>query len=141
MNGQFVLGQVAGREASVLNSVTIAFYDYRYDSVQEAEKVDSLERGKAFSVVFSTRESLDSGDWHVVGNRAIAVSIDDMPYENLRSSSFVGAKVIGSGILDEFLNAFYALMPWDDWKDPQYLDRLLLSPSKKPLHLIFRKAS
>lgn len=137
-NGQFVLGQIVGREAKVLNSATVAFYDYRFDAEDEAKKVGSLQREKAFSVVFSTRESLDSGDWHVVENREVGVSIEDMPYEHLRSSGYVGAKVVGSGILDEFLNAYYGLAPWDDWKDPQYLDRLLLSPSKKPSNLVFK---
>jgi len=47
--------------------------------------------------------------------------------------------VIGSAIVNEFLNAYYALQPWDDWKDPHYLDSLLVSPDKKPTKLLYKK--
>jgi hypothetical protein len=135
---RFVLGQIVGREAEVLNSVSVAFYDLRCDAIQEAQDISSLDLEKIFSILFVTRESLDSGDWQIVGSCAINIPKEWMPYEHLRSKRFVGAKVIGSGIIDEFLNAYYALVPWDDWKDPQYLDRLLLSVDKKPSRLLFK---
>ena len=30
------------------------------------------------------------------------------------------------------------LAPWDDWHDPFYLDKLLLSPDKKPKNVILK---
>lgn len=137
-NEQYVLGQIVGREAKVLNSVTVAFYDQTFSEEKEAAYVSSLDRERIFSVVFSTRESLDSGDWHVVGKQGINLTAEELPYEHLRGVGFVGAKIFGSGILEEFLNAFYALVPWDDWQDPNYLDQLLISPSKKPQNLIYK---
>jgi hypothetical protein len=53
---------------------------------------------------------------------------------------FVGASVHGSGILNEFVNAFYGLTPWDDWHDPYYLDHLLVSPEKKPVQRLVYKS-
>jgi len=44
----------------------------------------------------------------------------------------------GAGIVNEFLNAYYALRAWDDWYDPAYFDGLLLSPEKKPTRLMFK---
>jgi hypothetical protein len=32
----------------------------------------------------------------------------------------------------QFLDAFRGLAPWDAFKNPAYLDRLLVSPAKKP---------
>jgi hypothetical protein len=81
---------------------------------------------------------LDCGIWRVVENKEVAVPRSWLPYESLRSSGFINAKIIGSKNVTEFLNAFYGLVPWDDWKDPAYLDKLLLSPKKKPPHLIFK---
>jgi hypothetical protein len=37
---------------------------------------------------------------------------------------------------EEFLDAFCGLSPWDAFKDPEYLDGLLVSPAKKPISRI-----
>jgi len=58
--------------------------------------------------------------------------VEAAPYETLRRSGFIGAKVRGSGIVEEFVNAFYGFAPWDDWYVPDYLDAFLISASKKP---------
>jgi regulator of RNase E activity RraB len=63
-----------------------------------------------------------------------------LPYEHLRSNGFVGAKIIGSGIVNRFLNAYYGFEAWDDWHDPNYLDTLLISPTKRPKHPILKKS-
>ena len=52
---------------------------------------------------------------------------------------WVGAKVIGSGNVNKFMNAYFGLSLWDDWHDPTYLDRLLVSPEKRPAKLILKK--
>ncbi len=91
-----------------------------------------------FSLLFTTRDLLDSGDWKVVTNTPIELPRKRLPYEDLRSSGFIGAKVIGSRIVAEFANAYCALAPWNDWHDPNYLDRLLLSPDLKPKTLVFK---
>jgi hypothetical protein len=135
-DGQFVIGQIIGREAQVLNSVTVAFFDQRVPSPQEPTELDWR---RIFSVVFATREQLDRGSWKVVSRRSVTVPKDLFPYEGLRTSGFVGAKVIGSGILNEFVDAYYGLVPWDNWKDPNYLDGLLVAPDKKPIDRIVLK--
>lgn len=138
LDGRYVIGQIVGQEKDILNSVSIAFYDLRYDGDElESENID-LDPKKIFSLVFSTRDLLDSGKWKVIGNQSVPISDNERPYEQLRESGFIGANVVGSGNLEEFLNAFYALLPWDDWYDPNYLDTLLSSPEKKPSNLIYK---
>lgn len=136
-DGKSVVAQIIGREAEVLNSVTIAFFDVRVSNPEEISSIDLIPES-VFSTVFATRDLLDSGDWRVVENRRVIIPVRMFPHEDNRASGFAGAKVIGSGILNEFLNAFYSLTPWDDWKDPDYLDNLLLDPSKKPSNLLFK---
>ncbi len=137
-DGKYVIGQIVGQEQQALNSVTVAFHDIRVDTEEEARKIESMEFAKIFSIVFATRESLDFGQWKIIGHQTVRIPVKYMPYENLRNSGFIGAKIIGSGILDEFINAFYALTPWDNWHNPAYLDELLLSPDKKPSNLIYK---
>ena len=38
-----------------------------------------------------------------------------------------------------FLNATFGLEPWDNWKDPNYLDSLLLDPTTRPADVILKK--
>jgi hypothetical protein len=137
-DGKLVVGQIVGQEQSVLNSVSLAFFDTRFDSMDEAG-VASIGPETAFAVLFTSRDLLDSGDWKVVGHRHPVIPQAMRPYEHLRKGGFIGANVIGSGNVQKFLNAFYGLSPWDGWKDPQYLDRLLISPTKKPLKLLYKR--
>jgi hypothetical protein len=55
-----------------------------------------------------------------------------------RSRGWVGAKVIGSANVADFLAAYHCLVPWDDWKDPSYLDHLLIGPEKKPTNVLLK---
>lgn len=129
-NGDSCVGQVIGREAHVLNSAVIALFDFKGDWARM--EIPSLEMGALFSAVFVTRDLLDSGRWKVVDRRDTGGVVEASPYETLRTSGFIGAKVRGSSIVEEFVNAFYGLAPWDDWYVPDYLDAFLMSANKKP---------
>lgn len=138
-DAKLALGQIIGQEPGVLNSVTIALFDERYEALPEVRKGHHASSKSLYSVLFTTRDLLDSGHWPVAGKAEIEISKDLYPYEHLRGEGFVGAKVIGSGIVNKFVNAYYGLTPWDDWKDPYYLDQLLLSPQKKPVERLLLK--
>src|SRR5215471_2046593 len=116
---------------------SFAFFDHRTDHPEEAMETNLSSSG-VFSVVFATRDLLDSGAWRIVGRRPVELPSEMFPYENTREAGWVGAKVIGSGNLNEFVNAYFGLTPWDDWKDPTYLDKLLISPDKKPKKLLLK---
>ncbi len=138
-DGRYAVGQIVGREAGALNSASVAFFDQRCDRPEDAPDLP-LALDRVISVVFSTRDLLDSWTWRVVGNQPVTVPKRLLPHEATRASGWTGAKVIGSGILRQFLDAYFGLAPWDDWHDPTYLDRLLLSPDKKPKDLILKAA-
>ena len=140
-DGRYSVGQVVVREPKLLNSVSIALFDLRFDSVGSAAVTALPKAESAFAVLFCTRDLLDSGHWKVVGNGPASIPQRMQPYEHLRGTGFVGAKVVGSANINEFVNAFYGLSPWDDWKDPQYLDRLLISSAKKPKNLLYKRAA
>lgn len=130
-DGSKMLGQVLGVEPMVLNSVACALFDQRADG--GAPIVDNL-----VAVMLTTRDLLDNSVWEVIGSAAVEVPKVHFPYESLRSESFVGAEVIGSRNVGEFANAFFGLSPWDDWADPEYLDKLLISKDKKPKKLLYK---
>jgi Immunity protein 26 len=138
-DGKYVLGQIVGHEVSALNSASCAFFNFRVSDAAGIQRINELPVQNVFSVLFVTRDLLDSGKWKVVGARRVSIPKDMQPFEDLREKGFVGAKITGSGIVVEFLNAFYGLLPWDDWHDPQYLDSLLISKEKKPVDLVFKR--
>jgi hypothetical protein len=138
LDGKYAIGQIVGREPEVLNSVSVALFDQRVDRAEEAIDGD-LSESRAFSILFSTRDLLDGGAWKVVGACPVEIPPARMPFEHVRVGGFVGAKVIGSGIVRQLVDAYFCLAPWDDWYDPQYLDKLLVSPDRLPQHRILIK--
>jgi hypothetical protein len=138
LDGAECIGQIVGQEREVLNSVSCAFFDRRIHNKSDLENIQTLPPELVFAVLFVTRDLLDSGLWRVIGQFPVTLPRDYFPYEQLRASGYIGAKVIGSKNVNDFLNAFYGLMPWDDWKDPAYLDKLLISSGKKPAHLKYK---
>lgn len=141
-DGKYSVGQVIGREREALNSVTCAFYGIRLDEKPTGRVDLELPTRKVIAIHFVTPESLNFGMWIVVGHAEPANTemFDDI-LGQLKRDGFVGATVTGSGIIREFLDAFFGLAPWDDWADPNYLDTLLISPDKKPKHLLYKPRS
>jgi hypothetical protein len=45
-----------------------------------------------------------------------------------------------AALAEDFLNAFYALIPWDNYYIPEYLDKYLIDISKKPKNIILIKS-
>lgn len=133
-DGKFAIGQVVGQEPNVLNSASVALFGERVDCVEDVAKV-TLSTANVFTVQFVTRDLLDSGVWQIVQRRPVSLP---GPHEDKRSSGFVGAKVIGSGILRKFVNAYFGLYPWDEWHEPDYLDKLLIAPDRKPKSVKYR---
>jgi hypothetical protein len=44
-----------------------------------------------------------------------------------------------AGIAEKLLDAYNALVPWDYWHDPAYFDKLLASPERKPMNVLYKK--
>jgi len=136
-DGSGLLGQVLQAEPGAMNSVSCAFYDQSVDG-SALPGVVSPNPESLISVLFVTRELIDSGRWRIIGSCPICVPRSLYPYESLRVKSFVGAKIIGGGIVEKFANAIRGLRAWDDWHNPHYLDGLLISPQKKPANLVYK---
>lgn len=137
-DGTFSLGQIVAFEPEALNSVVCGFYDCIVQEYQfEAGEMD-LRQEDLVAMLFTTRDLLDSGDWPIVGHVAPANidSFADLP--DLRAKRFVGAKIVGSGNIVKMMNAMQGLYPWNAFHEPNYLDKLLISPEKKPANPLFR---
>jgi hypothetical protein len=134
-DGTYAIGQILDLQMN--NVVRCAFFDERNKNQQKANM--SCNINNLISLVATTREQLDFGIWKISGNKKIEIPVSNYPNEKFRNNGWIGAKVYDAAVIEEFLDAFYTLVPWDDWADPNYLDKLLLDKTKKPNKLIHIK--
>jgi len=129
-DGTFAQGQVLIAAKRAMNSAVCGFTSNRYKETPFSLLVPSLQ--ETIAILFVTRDLLDSGRWQINSNQANAWGADHIHFHELESNGFVGVNIIGSGIVENLLNAYHGLEPWNDFQDPKYLDGLLLSPKLKP---------
>ena len=126
----FAVGQVLEVRPILMNSFTCAFFDTR---VSSADSIDfPLERASVLSCQFVTRDAFNRGHWKRTFKVAPRIREADLPYRDRERSGWIGAKVIGSGIMTSFLNACFGLGNWTEMKDPKYYDALLFSGRQRP---------
>ncbi|WP_395743660.1 Imm26 family immunity protein [Prosthecobacter sp.] len=140
-DGSASLGHIVAQEREMLNSVTCAFYDTKVPDTCPPHAPPLPREDALIACLFTTHDLLSTGIWTVIGHSPPQVSRAQLPHEDCRRKGWVGAKMRGSGIVRQFLDAYYCLAPWDDWADPKYLDAFLIDPSKKPNDLIYVKTT
>jgi hypothetical protein len=133
-DGGQAVGQVTAYEPAMLNSVSCIL-----TSLRAWTPGVSIPASSVIASLFTTYDLLTKGRWEILGTAAIPITQADFPYEGLRTANWVGAKMIGSRNVEAFLNAWFGLVPWDDWADPNYLDRLLFRGVGRSASAIFKK--
>jgi Immunity protein 26 len=131
-DGSYSLGQVVGREAQVLNSITCAFYKTRLsaDALHSIRAVPDQE--DLIAIQFITKDLLTRRVWKVLGTFPVTLPRKLFPHEDKRAHGWIGAKMIGSGNIVHLLNAWFGLEPWNQMLHPNYFDQLLLHPGSRP---------
>ena len=118
-----VPGQVVETHPILMNSITCAFFDMKLGDTVELPVC--LAEEDLLACQFVTRDRFNNGTWSRVANRPVELPDHCLPYRETESTGWVGAKVIGSGIMESFLKAYYGLGSWTEMKDPQYYEKLL----------------
>jgi hypothetical protein len=137
MDGTYTLGQVIKYEPRAMNSALCTFYSRCFD-LDSPKIEESPTDEEVVAVLFVTRDLLDSGVWHVF-KKGVPMSIKAyVNLEAMESADFIGVRIIGSGIVRQLMNAYNGLSPWNDFYDSNYLDKLLVSPDKKPLNVVMK---
>jgi hypothetical protein len=134
LDGDKSLGQVI--DVPMPNIASCLFFDVRMPGDQPPPETVPLPEDDLIAALWTTPDLLDRGNWVVIGHQKPLVSGTARPNEEYRMAGWVGAKTYGAGIVEKFLDAYYGLRAWDDWYDPVYLDRLLISPAKRPANVI-----
>jgi len=130
-------GQLLEAIPQALNSVGVALWKPRRADF----KAGSAPSDAPFSILLVTPELLKKGEWRIFKSAMISIPIHARPYEAFRAVHWVGAKIVGAGIVEEFLQASVGLCPWDDWADPLYLDSLLAPGQLRPSSVVLKHTS
>jgi hypothetical protein len=129
-DGTFAVGQVVETRPILMNSFTCAFFDQR---VQSSDAIAfPLTRSSVLSCQFVTRDAFNRGKWLRVRSEAVRVPESDLPYRGTEQSGWIGAKVISSGLMTGFLNAYFGMRSWTEMKDPKYYENLLFEGRESP---------
>ena len=134
-DGGHTLAQVITHELQAMNSAMCAFTLRR---VEPGEAVAPISSDEVVALQFVTIEALDGGDWPIAGSSRPVVDTADLDIEAQRKRHFAGTKIFGSGVIASLLNACFGLEPWDDWDDPEQLDKLLLDRRHKPALVVYK---
>ena len=130
-DGSSTIGQVVEATPILMNSITCLFFDAKADDPELSDD-QSLAEYKPISCQFVTRDSFNRGKWRRLANVEVTFPEAEFPYRETENDGWVGAKVIGSGIITGFLNAYYSLRDWHEMKDPDYYAKLLLPGVSRP---------
>src|SRR6266496_3199827 len=101
----FAMGQILAREPlTLMNGPACALFTVRFKSEPFGEP-PSPSGADVVSVLFVTRDLLDSGRWRVFAHGS---PLDPETYipdiRQRREKGFIGTTVIGSGIVNKFMN-------------------------------------
>ena len=130
-DGSSTIGQVLEDTPILMNSITCLLFDARTDN-SRFSAIHSLAGFRPISCQFVTRDSFNKGKWQRLGNIQVTFPATEFPYRETERNGWVGAKVIGSGIIADFLSAFYGLRDWREMNDPDYYSTLLLPGVSRP---------
>jgi len=126
-DGTFGLGQL--RE--VLDDESIVLYGTRAESPEALADLSlKVTSGDAVGVLFICTRELARGDWQIIGNAGDDRGVSAL-HRPRQGTSYVGE------VVDDFLEAFHGLQPWDE---SEWNPKILLPTLKPPPNRMMRDA-
>jgi hypothetical protein len=94
----------------------------------EAHDVDMVSRRLPMATQLVTPELLVRGVWKLVSRASFAADPVNDYIKTLRGSGFVGARIVGAGLVSEYLDTKFGLRPASAWPDASIVDRFFSHP-------------
>jgi hypothetical protein len=134
LNGRLGLGQYVA-DGGAFGEAVCALAD---TTVASSDPVTAFPLGRVVSLVPVTREALKFGDWPVLAHYP---ALDPGSFDVWKAwvaQKWLRVDVHNSLIVEDFMNAYHGLAPWDMYFDPEYFDRMLISETVKPDNLVYK---
>jgi hypothetical protein len=137
-NGKYAVGQVIDLEQRTLLCVSCGLFDLQISDPTNVSSI-LLDESNCYSTLLVFRGYFLNHRWKIAGNQNLKVKKKRFPYEKQLRGGGIGVKILDEELVEMFVNAFYALAPWDGYRDDKYFDRLLIDAKKKPKNIIFKQ--
>jgi hypothetical protein len=136
IDGSYGIGQAIG--SMMTNIVHSAFFSTRFQSLPSS--LPALRRDDVVALLSTWKQSLNFGEWPILGVARFIVEASEFPNERFRDAGYVGATHYDEGIVQEFLSAYHGLTPWNTSYDERYYDALLREGVARPTAAIILPA-
>lgn len=131
-DGSFGYGQVLWHQ-NKKSTVTCAIFGCQgngnmpIDTVVQSPVISAMTVKNLFD--------LNSGKWKVEGTHSLVLEKSNVPWEHSGATG-VDSKVYQEQTLTEFLEAYFALKPWNAWLTDKFFDLFLLPGVNRPTNSI-----
>lgn len=134
--GLYCLGQILTHEKQCMDSILCAFTNVK--SQAKYDQSSAIQVSDLISIQLVTRDSIDEGIWPILGACEPLKIGQLFPIESFRAAEYVGAKIRGSGIMQNLVSAYNGNSNWDQYFDPLHFNKLLLPGVQRPVNAIFK---
>jgi hypothetical protein len=89
-------------------------------------------RSDVVALLAVARYGITSGHWPVLAAAPTLFATTEFSNERFRNVGYVGSIAYDCALAEDLLSAFHGLIPWNDWKDENYLDTMLAPDVPRP---------
>jgi hypothetical protein len=125
LDGGCYLGQVAVDKKQEIGAIFCFFYDGKFRCDQNCAPTE-LKPSEIISAVLITPEALERQLWKICANSPIPDHPKLKLLPALREKNFVGAVIVGSGLVEKYLDTYFGLVEESFWPDLNYVRRFFL---------------
>ncbi|MCC6287213.1 MAG: hypothetical protein IT249_04955 [Chitinophagaceae bacterium] len=113
-----------------------AFFNHHVNSIDELSEViqSPVEKSKPVFICGMDYEELAKGLWPVIGNAE--VKFDNIKIDDEKIKTWQKEEIAGAFLLEMFLG----IVPWDSYRDPEYLDKRLLTGYGRPENVLLKSS-
>lgn len=126
-SGRYFVGQLAEDLRKEVGVVLCDLFHGLHDETVARSSLD-LEKLTLISSALITPESLERAVWPIVGACEIQDRNRRLDVCALRSSAFVGATIVGSGLVADYLDTYHGVLPISTWANTESFNRFFLEP-------------
>lgn len=100
----------------------------------------ALNQRNIIALLAVTKMSIKIERWPILGEAPLVAKKKDFPNERFARKGYVGSVTYDSGLIEDFVSGYHALIPWNVLFDENYYDEMLLRSIKRPSSVIILSA-
>jgi len=111
-----------------------AVFNYRFSCFPPS--VPALNKRNIIALLAVTKVSIKIERWSILGEATLAAKKKDFPNERFARKGYVGSVTYDSGLIEDLVSGYYALIPWNALFEETFYDEMLLHGIKRPTSVV-----